>query len=92
MMVRVYFLFLSTWALCSLLAANGAKQRDMSTALLIRVDQSGKGDYKKIQDAIDAVPSNNSQLIFIWIKPGTYRFISSNVYIYIYSTVIQVLT
>ncbi|KAL3515159.1 hypothetical protein ACH5RR_022061 [Cinchona calisaya] len=46
---------------------------DMSTALLIRVDQSGLGDYKKIQDAIDAVPSNNSELVFIWIKPGIYR-------------------
>lgn len=91
-MVRGYFLFLSAWALCSLLAANGANLRDMSTALLIRVDQSGKGDYKKIQDAIDAVPSNNSQLIFIWVKPGTYRFYYLHIYIYIYSTVIQVLT
>ncbi|KAI9182450.1 hypothetical protein LWI28_025512 [Acer negundo] len=46
---------------------------DMSTAVLIRVDQSGKGDFKKIQDAIDSVPSNNSELFFIWVKPGTYR-------------------
>jgi pectinesterase len=46
---------------------------DMSTARLIRVDQSGNGDFKKIQDAIDAVPSNNSELVFIWIKSGTYR-------------------
>ncbi|KAL2477145.1 putative pectinesterase 11 [Forsythia ovata] len=46
---------------------------DMSTAILIRVDQSGKGDFTKIQDAIDSVPSNNSELVFIWVKPGTYR-------------------
>lgn len=46
---------------------------DMSTALLIRVDPSGKGDFKKIQDAINSVPSNNSELVFIWVKPGTYR-------------------
>ncbi|TXG64556.1 hypothetical protein EZV62_011550 [Acer yangbiense] len=46
---------------------------DMSTAVLIRVDQSGKGNFKKIQDAIDSVPSNNSEPFFIWVKPGTYR-------------------
>jgi len=46
---------------------------DPTTAVLIRVDQSGKGDYKKIQEAIDAVPSNNSEYVFIWVKPGTYR-------------------
>lgn len=47
---------------------------DFSTAILIRVDQSGNGDFRKIQDAIDAVPSNNSELVFILVKPGTYRF------------------
>ncbi|KAJ4962926.1 hypothetical protein NE237_022865 [Protea cynaroides] len=41
-------------------------------ALLVKVDQSGNGDFKKIQDAIDVVPSNNSNNVFIWIKPGTY--------------------
>lgn len=46
---------------------------DTSTALLIRVDPSGNGDFKKIQDAIDSVPSNNSELVFIWVKPATYR-------------------
>ncbi|KAG9135087.1 hypothetical protein Leryth_011586 [Lithospermum erythrorhizon] len=46
---------------------------DLSTAFLLRVDQSGQGDYKRIQEAIDAVPSNNSELFFIWIKPGIYR-------------------
>ncbi|XP_062177225.1 putative pectinesterase 11 [Alnus glutinosa] len=46
---------------------------DMSTSLLVRVDPSGNGDFKKIQDAIDSVPSNNSELVFIWVKPGTYR-------------------
>ncbi|KAM7251727.1 hypothetical protein ACFE04_023610 [Oxalis oulophora] len=45
---------------------------ELSTAILIRVDQSGLGDYVKIQDAIDSVPSNNSQLYFIWVKPGIY--------------------
>ncbi|RZC89248.1 hypothetical protein C5167_030939 [Papaver somniferum] len=46
---------------------------NFTTAILIRVDQSGDGDFKKIQDAIDSVPSNNTdQLYFIWVKPGTY--------------------
>lgn len=44
-----------------------------STAVLITVDQSGKGDYKKIQDAIDAVPINNVDLVFIRVRPGMYE-------------------
>ncbi|KAG8655993.1 putative pectinesterase 11 [Manihot esculenta] len=54
-------------------AAAASASIDLSTAVLIRVDQSGKGDFKKIQDAIDSVPPNNSQLVFIWVKPGIYR-------------------
>ncbi|XP_010526612.1 PREDICTED: putative pectinesterase 11 [Tarenaya hassleriana] len=48
---------------------------DLSTAVLIRVDQSGKGDFTKIQEAIDAVPPNlnDTHLYFIWVKPGIYR-------------------
>nr|XP_043616019.1 putative pectinesterase 11 [Erigeron canadensis] len=42
-------------------------------AVLIVVDQSGKGDYRKIQEAINSVASNNSQRMYISIKPGTYR-------------------
>ncbi|WOL14486.1 hypothetical protein Cni_G23266 [Canna indica] len=44
-----------------------------AAAVLVRVDQSGKGDFRRIQDAVDAVPSNNSQPVFIWIKPGIYK-------------------
>ncbi|CAI0377426.1 unnamed protein product [Linum tenue] len=43
-----------------------------SIANLIRVDQSGKGDFRTIQEAIDSVPSGNSELVFIWVKPGVY--------------------
>lgn len=46
---------------------------DTSLAVLITVDQSGKGDFQRIQDAIDAVPSYNSEQVFILIKPGIYR-------------------
>ncbi|KAF4371027.1 hypothetical protein G4B88_002956 [Cannabis sativa] len=42
-------------------------------AVLLRVDQSGKGDFTKIQDAINAVPSNNNELVFILVKPGIYK-------------------
>ncbi|KAF5745719.1 hypothetical protein HS088_TW07G01311 [Tripterygium wilfordii] len=46
---------------------------DVSTAILVRVDQSGRGDFRKIQDAIDSVPSRNNQLFVILVNPGTYR-------------------
>ncbi|KAJ0985875.1 hypothetical protein J5N97_004231 [Dioscorea zingiberensis] len=44
-----------------------------SSAVLITVDQSGKGDFQRIQDAIDAVPPNFSKQVFISINPGVYR-------------------
>lgn len=61
--------------LCAFMAVSQADldPTQMSAAILIRVDQSGKGDYRKIQDAIDAVPSNNSELVYILIKPGIYK-------------------
>ncbi|XP_042494965.1 putative pectinesterase 11 [Macadamia integrifolia] len=66
-------LLLVAMASSSLMVTSHAASTDWSTALLIKVDQSGNGDFKKIQDAIDAVPSNNVDNVFIWIKPGTYR-------------------
>ncbi|KAF8022811.1 hypothetical protein BT93_F0353 [Corymbia citriodora subsp. variegata] len=51
----------------------GNATRASNIARLIQVDPSGKGDFTKIQDAIDAVSSNNSELVFIRIEPGTYR-------------------
>ncbi|TYG70114.1 hypothetical protein ES288_D05G286600v1 [Gossypium darwinii] len=44
-----------------------------AAALLLRVDQLGKGDYEKIQDAIDAVPSDNREAVFILVEPGIYN-------------------
>ncbi|KAF2290093.1 hypothetical protein GH714_002085 [Hevea brasiliensis] len=73
----VVMILAHTALLGSLMAAAAAAAAtasiDLSTAVLISVDQSGKGDFKKIQDAIDSVPPNNSQLYFILVKPGTYR-------------------
>ncbi|CAL8099616.1 unnamed protein product [Prunus armeniaca] len=39
----------------------------------LTVDQSGNGDYTKIQDAIDAVPSNNAARVSILVRPGVYQ-------------------
>lgn len=71
LLVDILVVLGSFMAVSSTTTATGVM--DMSTALLIRVDPSGNGDFKKIQDAIDSVPSNNSELVFIWVKPGTYR-------------------
>ncbi|KAE9619684.1 putative pectinesterase [Lupinus albus] len=39
----------------------------------IIVDQSGKGDFTLIQDAIDSIKENNDQWVKVYIKAGTYR-------------------
>ncbi|KAH1065734.1 hypothetical protein J1N35_030721 [Gossypium stocksii] len=65
MFVMAFFMFV--------LASSRVDALVTSTAILVRVDQSGKGDYKKIQDAIDAVPSDNKELVFILVKPGIYQ-------------------
>ncbi|CAN1269731.1 Putative pectinesterase 11 [Linum perenne] len=54
------------------MVASGASPSNLSVANLIRVDQSGKGDFRTIQEAIDSVPSDNLELVFIWVKPGVY--------------------
>ncbi|XP_077242289.1 pectinesterase 11 [Tasmannia lanceolata] len=54
------------------MAASSSSSSVDSLPFLIRVDQSGNGDYKKIQEAIDSIPSNNNNSFFIWIKPGIY--------------------
>ncbi|XVF69403.1 hypothetical protein PTKIN_Ptkin11bG0079200 [Pterospermum kingtungense] len=46
---------------------------EAAEAILITVDPSRKGDYRKIQDAIDAVPSNDNEVVFILVKPGIYK-------------------
>jgi pectinesterase len=60
-------------SLLACLVMSGLNVASASSAVLITVDQSGNGDYSKIQDAIDSVPSNNSVQTFILIAPGVYR-------------------
>ncbi|KAE8728437.1 putative pectinesterase 53 [Hibiscus syriacus] len=66
-------IFISTLFMFMLASSRADAAAATSTAILINVDQSGNGDYKKIQDAIDAVPSNNNELVFILVKPGVYN-------------------
>lgn len=54
-------------------ADDGSAGNDVSEATHVVVDQSGNGDFRRIQDAIDAVPSGNARQVVISIKPGTYR-------------------
>nr|XP_034597861.1 putative pectinesterase 11 isoform X2 [Setaria viridis] len=46
-----------------------------SRQLVLTVDQSGRGDHRRIQDAIDAAPANDDSAgsVVIRIKPGVYR-------------------
>ena len=39
----------------------------------IVVDQSGKGKYKNVQEAIDSVPNGNKKRVVIVIRAGVYR-------------------
>src|SRR5438067_2254152 len=39
----------------------------------IIVDKNGKGEYKTLQSALDAIPSHNEQLTVIYIKKGIYK-------------------
>lgn len=67
-------------------ASSSSSSMDFSTAILIRVDQSGKGDFNKIQEAIESIPPNlnNSQLYFIWVKPGIYRYDHMHIHLSVY--------
>ncbi|ESQ46069.1 hypothetical protein EUTSA_v10000702mg [Eutrema salsugineum] len=73
--IIVINIFILSSVTSSSMASSSLSSIDFSTAILIRVDQSGKGDFIKIQEAIESIPPNlnNSQLYFIWVKPGTYR-------------------
>ncbi|KVH93217.1 Pectinesterase, catalytic [Cynara cardunculus var. scolymus] len=71
--LRVFVLVFILLDVCSASFSMAVTSSSTTDTVLIVVDQSGQGDYKTIQDAINAVASNNSELIYIWIKPGTYR-------------------
>lgn len=68
--IFLHYYFLIMFGIC---LSSASVPMNSSSAVLIRVDPIGNGDFRKIQDAIDAIPSNNSEFYFISIKPGTYR-------------------
>jgi PelA/Pel-15E family pectate lyase len=61
------------------LVAGGTKQMEDLTKQLkqieneLTVDQSGAGDYKNVQAAIDAIPKNNTEPVTIHVKNGVYK-------------------
>ncbi|KAE8704115.1 putative DNA polymerase epsilon catalytic subunit A [Hibiscus syriacus] len=66
-------IFISTLFMLMVASSHVNTAAVTSTAILVTVDQSGNGDYEKIQDIINAVPSDNRELVFIRVKPGIYK-------------------
>ncbi len=52
-------------------AATGTTGTTAATVISVAAD--GSGDYTSVQDAVDAVPSDNSSEVTIEIAPGEYR-------------------
>nr|POF24480.1 putative pectinesterase 29 [Quercus suber] len=64
------FIFYFTVTLFLFLNASNAKGTNAKSIL---VDQSGKGHFKTVQEAIDSIPSNNNKWTIIDLNPGTYK-------------------
>lgn len=69
----INLVFIAFYAFMAISDSQAEGTSTSASAILITVDQSGKGDYKKIQEAIDSVASNNAELVFIRVKPGVYE-------------------
>jgi len=59
--------------------------RSNKWVLTVTVDQSGKGNYTRIQDAIKSVPvpgsSRSAGWVLIKIMPGTYRQVNMHLFL-----------
>jgi pectinesterase len=72
-------LALAACSFCAGGVVGGGMIGSRSRQLVLLVDQSGKGDHRRIQDAIDAAPAaSNSDgsaggSVVIRIRPGVYR-------------------
>jgi pectinesterase len=64
---KLFVLFILTFLGSSLYALNQPLKADITVAL------DGSGNYVKIQDAINAVPSNSNRRTIIFIKKGIYN-------------------
>ncbi|GAA0161416.1 hypothetical protein Leryth_014594 [Lithospermum erythrorhizon] len=69
---RVFHL-IAYFALCFLLVQAKKGKIPRSSIKKVLVDISGHGDYVRIQDAINAVPSGNSRRVYITVRPGVYK-------------------
>lgn len=69
----INLLVIALYAFVAISNSQAVETNASTSAILIRVDQSGKGDYTKIQEAIDSVSSNNAELVYILVKPGVYE-------------------
>ncbi|KAE8669644.1 putative pectinesterase 67 [Hibiscus syriacus] len=47
--------------------------KKLAANLTITVDAEGGGDYKTVQEAVNAVPNGNSKWVIIHVKKGVYR-------------------
>ncbi|KAL4636595.1 hypothetical protein ACB092_03G020100 [Castanea dentata] len=64
------FIFYFTVTLFLFVNVSHAKGKNATSIL---VDQSGKGHFKTVQEAIDSIPSNNNKWTIIHLNPGTYK-------------------
>ncbi|KAM3704596.1 hypothetical protein ACJW31_03G017500 [Castanea mollissima] len=64
------FIFYFTVTLFLFLNVSNAKGKNATSIL---VDQSGKGHFKTVQEAIDSIPSNNNKWTIIHLNAGTYK-------------------
>ncbi|MGC9500429.1 pectinesterase family protein [Streptomyces sp. WG7] len=54
-------------------ATSGASGASTKAAATLTVAKDGSGQYRTVQAAVNAVPSNNTSRVLISVKPGTYR-------------------
>jgi pectinesterase len=69
-----FTLWIALMASCSMSSQLGAQtiRSQLGNAIDIVVSQDGTGDYQTIQEAVNAVPDDNSERKVIFIKNGTY--------------------
>ena len=70
---------------CSAISSDDAAGTGAMRGSIV-VDQSGKGNYRKIHDAIDAVPANSSAGTVIRINPGVYRQVTAHAWPFCYGS------
>lgn len=51
----------------------GSPTSSSRSAYFLRVDQSGAGDFRTVQAAVDAAPENSNQRTIIQIEAGIYE-------------------